>query len=133
MRTPWDPSASDRSQSSSSSSSFTPESFDIADMNFDSRMSSLYHESPHTSFESDTLPLLPPETVVLLTPRITITPEVPSIDAGHCMLWVAVEVSGILRNAEKNQIIELRSSGPTEAQISSGCPMFRRRLTASSA
>lgn len=81
------------------------------------------------SLASDTLPLLPSESAVLLTPQITVTPENSSIDAGNCSLWVAVEVSGVLRNADKDQVIELRSTGPMSAQLSGMCPFICQCLT----
>ena len=36
----------------------------------------------------------------ILSPEITITPEMPSIDGGSTNLWVAVEVTGTLRCAD---------------------------------
>jgi hypothetical protein len=130
VETPWGPNSSE-SECSSASSSFKPGSIDIADVSISSRTSSSYDQTPNISFASDTVPLLASEGAALLCPQITVTPEVSSVDSGNCMLWVAVEVSGFLRNAEKNQAFDVPSShsGPMNAQLSGTYPSTCECLT----
>jgi len=123
VENPWGSNSSE-SGYSSISSSFKPASIDIADASFNSRTSSSSDQTPNISYASDTVPLLASEEAALLCPQITVTPEVSSVDSNNCMLWVAVEVSGVLRNAEKSQTFDVPSShsGPMNAQLSGTYP-----------
>lgn len=80
------------------------DSQDITDISINSRIS--YGESPirrgpsiSSSGTDSTSAVSPPEAFVLC-PQIIVTPELASVDGGSCNLWLAIEVTGILRRAD---------------------------------
>jgi len=85
----------------SSGDMFEPRSFDIADVKVNSRTSSTYnYDSPPSSSVSSISSSLPNRDIYVLSPRITITPEVSSIDNGVCTFWVGIEITGVLNKAD---------------------------------
>lgn len=125
VETPWGPSSSE-SECSSANTSIEPGSIDITDVSINSRISSSYDQAPNVSFASDNSILRNSESTTLLSPQITVTPEVSSVDSGNCVLWVAVELSGVLRSVERNQTLVVHSSppGPKNTQLSGTLPQL---------
>lgn len=66
---------------------------DIANVRFSSRFSG---DMPGTP----SLASFVPNEKFVLCPQINITPELDSIDENKCILWVAIEITGILRKAD---------------------------------
>lgn len=50
----------------------------------------------------------------ILSPRINVTPEVSSVDNGSHELWVAIEITGVLRRADGRQHFENSPYHPTD-------------------
>lgn len=73
---------------------------DIADFVVDSRKSSYHHNSSHSrKSECSQNRSDPRPQSLVLCPEVKITPEVLTLDGGSVNLWVAVEISGVLRLA----------------------------------
>jgi hypothetical protein len=112
---------------------FEPRSFDIADVNVNSRPSSTYdYESPPSSSVSSISSSLPNRDIYVLSPRITITPEVSSIDNGVCTFWVGIEITGVLNKADdhgsQNQGLWRYPSQPITTQLSGMCNLEYHEL-----
>jgi len=95
----------------STESSLSPESFDIADVGINSRISC---DTPSSFSASDTTSITSNDNVFVLSPQIKITPEVNSLDNGNCDLWVAVEVTGVLHKADCREVSPFLS-GPSSS------------------
>jgi hypothetical protein len=97
----YDASCEDNISSVGTESSFRSKSFDIADVDINSRMSC---GTPSSYSASDTTSITSNENVFVLSAQITVTPEVTSVDNGNCDLWVAIEVTGVLQKADGRQV-----------------------------
>ena len=99
--------SSTNSIASSSTSCSIGDGKDITDISINSRIP--YGDSPVrrgpsiSSYTSDSSSGAPSRDVFILCPQIVVTPEFPSVDGGHCTLWVAVEVNGILQRADDHE------------------------------
>ncbi|KAF4630972.1 hypothetical protein G7Y89_g7160 [Cudoniella acicularis] len=117
----WGTNSSEDSSSHDESGSFELESRDITDASFDSR-ASFYDPVPSSSSTSDTTPLLGLDHALILTPHVTVTPEVNSVDVARCSFWVAIEICGTLRSAdrriEKNRHFLIHSPESMNDQLS---------------
>lgn len=100
----YDASYESSHSSASTRSRFAPASFDIADIGINSRLSSCGTPSSYST--SDTTSFGSSQELFVLSPRINITPEVSSVDNGSRELWVAVEITGVLRRADGRQGLE---------------------------
>ncbi len=100
----YDASCEDNISYGRTESSARPESFDIADVGLNSRIS--FCETPSSYSASDITSTATSQDVFILSPQINITPEVSSVDKGNCDLWVAVEIIGTLHRADGRQNIQ---------------------------
>jgi hypothetical protein len=121
----------------SSGDMFEPRSFDIADVNVNSRTSSTYgYDSPPSSSVSSISSSLPNRDIYVLSPRITITPEVSSIANGVCTFWVGIEITGVLNKADdhgsQNQGLRRCPSQPITNPLSGMCNLEDHELGKSS-
>ncbi|ESZ99602.1 hypothetical protein SBOR_0013 [Sclerotinia borealis F-4128] len=89
---------------------FETDSEDIIDARVNSRGSSYYDGTIMMS--GPPTPTLTPTPVsfrednFVLCPQISVTPESASVNAGVCTLWVAVEITGILRRADGTSTLD---------------------------
>lgn len=97
IHTQFDPGNAGHSSSADSSESFELENRDITEASFHLGTSSS-SQAPSSSSISDTRPLLHNYAGLVLSPLVTIVPEVSSVDVGSCTFWAAVEIKGILRS-----------------------------------
>lgn len=80
--------------------SFGSEGQDIADVRTNQRIS---NQGAQTFFmESSSADISPSTDALVLCPYLTIISEVSSADSGGCSLWVAVSVTGVLREPHRN-------------------------------
>ena len=76
-----------------------PKSFDIADVDITTRLSS-YDTSPSVSLVSRDTSAHANSEVFVLCPQISITPEICSADSSACSFWVAIKITGVLQSAD---------------------------------
>ncbi|PQE22100.1 ubiquitin-conjugating enzyme protein [Rutstroemia sp. NJR-2017a BVV2] len=81
------------------SHSFERYSQEIIDVGINSRSSSYYDDIDFSCPTTPTPSNCRDETFVLC-PHISVTPESTSVHAGMCTLWVAIEITGVLRRAD---------------------------------
>jgi hypothetical protein len=81
------------------SHSFERYSQDIIDVGINSRASS-YYEDIDFSCPATPTPSNCRDEMFVLCPHISVTPESTSVHAGMCTLWVAIEITGVLRRAD---------------------------------
>ncbi|KAM3065398.1 hypothetical protein ACMFMG_011480 [Clarireedia jacksonii] len=82
-----------------SSHSFERYRQDIIDIGFDLRVSS-YNDDIEISCPATPTPSKCRDEMFVLCPQISVTPESTSVYAGMCTLWVAIEITGVLRRAD---------------------------------
>ncbi|PQE20112.1 ubiquitin-conjugating enzyme protein [Rutstroemia sp. NJR-2017a BBW] len=81
------------------SHSFERYSQDIIDVGINSRSSS-YYDDIDFSCPATPTPSNCRDEMFVLCPHISVTPESTSVHAGMCTLWVAIEITGVLRRAD---------------------------------
>ncbi|PQE33351.1 ubiquitin-conjugating enzyme protein [Rutstroemia sp. NJR-2017a WRK4] len=81
------------------SHSFERNSQDIIDVGINSRSSSYYDDIDFSCPVTPT-PSNCRDEMFVLCPHISVTPESTSVHAGMCTLWVAIEITGVLRRAD---------------------------------
>jgi len=96
-----------RTSSTRTTNSIETDSQDIADVSVNFRESSFDYGNAGINHSTPATPLC------VLSPDIAITPELSTVDEGVCTMWVAVEITGVLRaeGARVNISEDLRQYG----------------------
>ena len=66
-------------------------------------------------YEDNVLDIVAP--ALVLCPNITITPEVPSMESGSCTLWVGVSITGKLRRADGQRVVDSLVQAPSTSRL----------------
>ncbi|KAH8656075.1 hypothetical protein BGZ60DRAFT_417725 [Tricladium varicosporioides] len=121
VHTRSDPGNVEHSSSADSSESFELEGRDITEASFHSGASSS-GQALSTSSIFDTRPPLHNYEALVLSPLVTIVPEVSSVNVSNCTFWVAIEIKGILRSTndqtKDREDAFLSPDGPMNSHLS---------------